>query len=61
MEESSPAVGTWIDGLVDEGVVETLKDKVEDIVEKFIMIMIDRAEVDDNTVDETIVEEGVVE
>ena len=51
MEESSPAVGVWIDGLVDEGVVETLEDRVEDTVENFIVIMVDGVEVDDSIVD----------
>ena len=61
MEESSPTVGVWIDGLVDEGVVETLEVKVEDTVEDFIVILVDGVEVDDSIVDGVIVEDSIVE
>ena len=54
MKESPPTIGVWIDGLVDEGIVETFENKTEDAVEDFIVEIVAGVEVDDNVVDEII-------
>ena len=54
-------VDCWTGGMVDERIVENMEDKVEDTVEDFILIMIDRVEVDDIFAGETIVETSIVE
>ena len=50
----------WIVGLVDERVVEILEDTVEDAVEGLIVIMLDRVEVGNSIVDETLVEDSMI-
>ena len=49
-----PTIGVWIDGLVDEGVVGTFENRVEDAVEDFIVEMVAGVEVDDNVMDEIL-------